>query len=346
VSVPSYRHDIVEEIDLIEEISRLLGMQPNVANKGFYTTSELPHSQDFIAAREIRQRLCAEGLQEFLTCNLISPRMVEIVKNHPIDQASLVKVMNPMSEEQSVLRPSTLPGLLDVVKRNINQRTLDVAGFEIGHVHFKKEAKFHERLVVGLVMTGKALPSHFDRAERAVDFLDLKAIVENVLTSLGIVSRHFEKAELSILHTGRQAKIISSGLQIGMMGELHPSVLRQLDIAQPVLFAEFDVQDLMSLPRKNFKFYSLPEFPASERDWTITLPEQVTYDEILSAIHQYNSPILESVALIAIFRHEKLGADRKNVTLRFVFRDLAKTISQEEVDREFAALTRTAAGSL
>lgn len=345
VHVPPYRHDITEEIDLIEEVSRLLGQREKLQGAGAYIGSMRPHNSLFLFQRNVRSRLLAENLQEFLTCDLISPKMVEIVKNHPIDQASLVKVMNPMSEEQSILRPSTLPGLLDVVRRNICQRILDVAGFEIGNVHFKKKDKYQERLVFGIVLSGEVTPPHFDAQKKEADFFDLKGIIENLLHTLAIPEVAFKESSVSIFHPGRQAKVMvkkgeEAELQIGMVGELHPSILRQFDISQRVLFAEFDIQDLLEIKKKATKFEPLFEFPSSARDWTVTLPEAVSYEEILSCITACASPILESVSLVVIFRHEKIGKDRKNVTLHFVFRDKEKTVSQAEVDQEHARITQ------
>ena len=339
VLVPPYRHDIKEEIDLIEEVSRLFGVKSELVKQMSYKGSEMNNSQLFLHERQIRERLLTENLQEFVTCDLISPKMVEIVRNHPIDQNSLVKVMNPVSEEQSILRPSTLPGLLDVVHRNICQRILDISGFEIGHVHFKNGDKYQGRSVFGIVLSGKASLAHFDTPAKEVDFFDLKGIVENILRSFAIPEALYKKSALSIFHPGRQAKIIVEGLQVGTMGELHPQVLRQFDISQRVLFAEFDIQDLFSLQTKERKFVSLAEFPSSERDWTVTVAEEISYEEMKEAIELLKSPILESISLVAIFRHEKLGPDKKNMTLRFVFRDRFKTVSQEEVDKEHARIT-------
>jgi phenylalanyl-tRNA synthetase beta chain len=284
----------------------------------------------------------AEGLQEFVTCSLISPKMVEIVRNHPISGSNLVKVLNPMSEEQSILRPSLLPGLLDVVKLNNNQRLFDIAGFEIGNIHFKKGDKFVEQLVVGIVLAGRAVPYHFATPERKADFFDLKGMVESLLRGLQIAgsSLCFAPAAIPIpiFHSGRQAAIISSGFQIGTIAELHPALLRKLDIHERLFFAELNVQDLMQLPKVALHFEALPDFPSSERDWTVTVSEQVTYDEIVGAVQLLKSPILESISLVSIFRHEKLGPGNKNISLHFVYRDTTKTISQSEVDSEHKRL--------
>jgi len=339
VQVPTFRHDINEEIDLIEEIMRVLGIQLDRLGPSKYVGTEQNHYPLFTFERTIRKRLIAEGLQELVTCDLISPTLVESVKNHPIAAKDLVKVLNPMSVEQSILRPSMLPGFLDVLRINISQRNFDISCFEIGNVHFKKEDKFVERLVFGILLCKNREPNHFSQDAKEVDFFDLKGILENLFTSLLIENVQFEKSNISIFHPGRQAKVLSSQLQVGSLGELHPELLRKLDIKERVLFAEFDVADLFSLPKRSSNMRPLTEYPASDRDWTVTLPEIVTYRDILNAIESIESPVLESVKLVAIFRHEKLGVDRKNVTLHFVFRDKTKTLSQAEVDQEFSRLT-------
>jgi len=331
VKVPQFRHDIREEVDLIEEVLRIVGMKTDEA-PSHHTSSQYPNSPLFTFEREIRARLLTQGLQEFITCNLISPKMVETVKNHPIKAENLVKVMNPMSEEQSILRPSLLPGFLDIIKRNNNARTFTIRGFEIGSTHFRAGDIFTEQDVVGIVLTGKAEPASFDLAARDVDFLDLKGILENLFIGLGLPHLHFAASELSCFHPGRQARIMQAGLQVGTIGELHPAILRKVDIVERVLFAELNIQDLLKLRTATPRFEPLAAFPASERDWTINVPESLSFSAFEKAIREHASELLESVSLVAIFRHEKLGADKKNMSVRFVFRDREKTIGQKEVD--------------
>jgi phenylalanyl-tRNA synthetase beta chain len=268
-----------------------------------------------------------------MTGDLISPEMARTVCDHFIHEDSLVKMLNPLSAEQSVLRPSLLPGLLDVLRRNIAHRILDLSMFEVGSAHLKKQEEYLEPRIFSLLLTGKANLPHFSEPLREGDFFDLKGIIENLFLALRYHGVEVKKSDLSIFHPGRQAKIFVQGLHIGMMGELHPQLLGSLDIQQRVLFAECDFQELMRLERKETKMQELPVFPSSERDWTVTVSKSATFGEIKAKIEACKPSILESTKLVAIYENEKLGYARHNVSLRFVYRDHEKTVSQEEVEK-------------
>jgi phenylalanyl-tRNA synthetase beta chain len=342
VRIPSYRHDLTQEVDLIEEIGRLVGLQYEAAPKPKYATSPQVNNPLFAFTREVRSRLLALGLQEFLCCDLISPEMAKIV---PVAPEAIVNVMNPLSVEQSVLRPSLLPGLLDSLKRNFSQRIFDIHAFEIGHGHIKREQEgktlYNEPLLFALVLAGKAQPHHYLQQDRLVDFYDIKGVLENFFDTLRFTGVEFKKSDFSLLHPGRQAKIYVQGVHVGMVGELHPTLLRKLDIEAPVLFAECDLDELLRLSRKEVKMHELTLFPSSDRDWTITLSKAISFDALISEINAIKPALLEEVSLQALFEHEKLGVDKHNVTLHFVYRDRQKTVSQEEVDTAHSKLVET-----
>ena len=333
VQVPSFRHDVTEEIDLIEEIGRLVGLEGPPGHRPVYSASTLAHDPRYLFTNEVRSRLLCEGLQEVLCCNLISQKMANAVINHPITADRLVSVLNPLSIDQSIMRPSLLPGLLDSLQRNLSHRTMDFNCFEIGHVHLKENDKFAEPLCFAVMLSGHSAPHHFLVPDSEVNFFDLKGILENLFSSLGFTNFELQKSDLSILHPGRQAKICVQGVHVGMIGELHPELLRSFDISQRAYYAECDMQELLKLDRKERKMHELAQFPSSERDWTITLNKSVQLDALFAKINEYRPAILEHFALDALFEHEKLGQDRHNVTIHFVYRDREKTVSQEVVDR-------------
>lgn len=332
VSVPSYRYDISEEVDLIEEIGRLMGLQRDVERPAHYAASRLPHHPLYLFEGEVRRRLLSFGLQEAITSDLISPDMAAVVTDHSITDDVLVKMLNPLSAEQSILRPSLLPGLLDVVQRNINQRTLNLRFFEVGHVHLKKGDGFVEPRVFSIMLTGKRQPEHFSQSVVNWDFFDLKGMFEELFGLLGFANVVVAKSQTTMLHPGRQAKVYVDGAHVGIMGEIHPELLDKLGISQRVLFAECDMHELMKLTRKAPKMQELAIFPSSDRDWTITLSKKIHYNELMAKINELKPAVCESVTLSALFEHEKLGIDKHNVTLHFVYRDRSKTISQEVVD--------------
>lgn len=332
VRVPTYRVDIKGEIDLIEEVARLYGYENIVKGVTSYQSSRLPSDPIYLFEKNIRNRLIGEGLQELLTCDLIGPTLLNIVRDDSMPAESVVKVLNPTSVEQSILRTSLLPGLLQVVKHNSDHQTHQIAGFEIGKIHFKDGEEYKEPSVMGIVLTGNAAPHDWTEKSEECDFYTLKGIVENLLREFGIHHPIFKNLGLKTFHSGRQASVFVDSLEIGSFGEIHPAIQRRLDVPQRILFGEFNLNDLMQAAKSVDYIRPLSIYPGSERDWTLTIRENMPYSTVLDSIRAQASPILEDVYLLDIYRNDKLGAGFQNMTLRFKYRDSSKTIEQETVE--------------
>lgn len=341
VEVPTYRNDVQGEIDLVEEVARIYGYDNIPRGLPSYKGSTLPHSPIYLFEKDVRNCLLQEGLQEFLTCDLIGPSALNVVGGSNMKEDAVIQVLNPTSIEQSVLRTSLLPGLLQTIKYNIAHQNHDISCFEIGRIHFKNGDKYQEHSVVAIALTGKRDPYAPLKLNDNVDFYDLKGIIENLLDELGISNITFKESKLLVFHDTRQASIFAGSLEIGSMGEIHPSVQRKLDVSERILFAEISLHDLYPLRKTEVKMTPLPLYPDSVRDWTVTLQEDITYGRVLKAIYEKPFKFLEKVSLVGIYRSEKLGKDLKNMTLRFTYRDLTKTISQADVDAEHELLTKS-----
>lgn len=340
VTVPTYRNDIHGEIDLIEEVARIYGYDHFRADPILFQGATLSHSPVFLFERNIRSRLIAQGLQEYLTCDLISPELVSLVEEQTSDADSVVTVLNPTSYDQSILRPSMLPGLLQIAKHNIDRQNFDISGFEVGRIHFREGSQYKEQSMAGILMTGCYRPHHWEHKSDQVDFYDIKGILENLFEELGIVDASFKPSSLKTFHPGRQATIEANGLVLGLVGEIHPSAIRKLDVEARILYAELNLHMLIQASKKTDLFTPLPQYPSSKRDWTITLKQEVPVAEVMDAISSIDSPILEKVVLLDLYQSDSLGKDKKNVTFHFVYRDRTKTVSQEEVDNEHARITQ------
>ncbi|CUI16051.1 phenylalanyl-tRNA synthetase beta subunit [Candidatus Protochlamydia naegleriophila] len=346
VRVPTYRVDIKEEIDLIEEIARLYGYDHIPRQGGRYLSSQLPPAPIYLFEKEIQSRLIAEGLQEFLTCDLIGPTLLNIVQDHTMPPESVVSVLNPTSIEQSVLRTSLLPGLLQVVKYNVDHQNHQINGFEIGRIHFKEGEQYKEQSVAAIVLSGSSQPAHWNDKPKDYDFYDLKGIVENLLVELGIEEPIFKNIGLDTFHSGRQASVFVGAMEVGTFGEIHPAIRRRLDVSQRILFGEFNLQDLMQVATRLEKVKPLAIYPGSERDWTFTIKDSVPFAAIMEALDEQKSTLLEKVSLLGVYRSDKLSPGYQNITLRFVYRDPSKTVAQEVVEAEHHRLTAKAINKL
>ncbi len=343
VTVPSYRNDILSEIDLIEEIGRVYGYNHIPQHASRHVSSTLSNAPIFEFENEIKNLLTNEGLQEFLTCDLISPQLAEIALEVGESEKTLIHVLQPSSIDQSILRSSLLPGMLQAIKFNIDHQNNDINVFEVGRIHFKDREHYIgyiEQSMAAIAMTGKRTPYHWDPKPREIDFFDLKGTIENVCASLKIQNLDFEPSHFHHFHPHRQARIKIGNMVLGVIGEVHPEHIQTLDIGQRVLFAEINLHDLLQLKVKHWQVSESPAYPGSERDWTLTLKEDVPIENVFKAVNAIHAPLLEKMTLLDLYKSKQIGTDRKNATFRFFYRDRQKTISIERVEQEHAKVTR------
>lgn len=338
VTVPTYRNDINTEIDLIEEIVRIFGYNNLPKAPPRHISSPLTSDPIYALENLVRQLLLQHGLQECITCNLLSPELVKSTS----EKLNPISVLHPRALDQSVLRTSLLPGLLQVVRHNFSHQTKNLSGFEIGRIHFQEGETYQEQTCIGIFLTGKKAPHHFDPKPADVDFFDLKGILENLLKALHLPPARFLPSHLHTLHPNQQAKIEVHGVTIGTFGQVHP----HLDLPQKVYFAQLSLQDILPLKPAKIEYTSLPTYPSSERDWTLTVKEATPIELIADAIRSVRPRFLENYFLLDLFQSSQLGADRKNITFRFIYRDNTKTLELETVEKTHQKLLQVVAEKL
>lgn len=334
VKYPAYRHDINAEIDLISEVSRVYGYNNFEKKYPAYSSSTVSHAPMYLFEKDMRRVLVQQGLQECITCDLISPRLATLTLESSFPPECLIQTLHSKTEEHSILRPSLLPGLLDVLKHNQDHKNFDFYGFEIGNVHFKEGENFLQQTMGALLLSGLSMPSHWDLKGKSIDFFDLKGIIEDSLESLNIHGARFTPSTHPSLHPTQQATLVMDEEEIGVLGQVHPDILEELSIRGEAFFSEFNLQTLQKIQNKKQRLQKLSVYPSSERDWTLTLSHEVPIADVYDAIKKAQCTKLEQVQLIDLYTSDELGDDKKNVTFRFSYRDSSKTISMEEVEEE------------
>lgn len=347
VTPPSYRTDVLLEIDLIEEIARLYGYQNLPRSSPVSAVAPLPHDPRYLFANRLRAFCIGQGLTEMLNSDLIGPAQAELGFEHAISskesRASLIRVLHAKSEEFSVLRPSLFPGLLQAALHNVDRKRKDLAVFEIGRVHWKEGDSIIETETVALLMAGSSRPAHWDRKPAPADFYDLKGVVENLIHSLSLPSVSFAPSERPTLHPTRQCEVRIGGEAIGSLGQIHPRLISRFSgMEEPLYYAELHTLPLLRHKDDRRIFAPLPAYPATERDWTLPLPPDLPSMAAMEAIRAFSSSLLEKVELIDLF-----PANGKNhTTFRFTYRDPAKTVSFEEAEEEHQRLIAFVSGQL
>ena len=331
VQVPSYRNDLAIEVDLIEEIARIYGYN-NIEKKApLYSTSPLPHDPAFLFEGRVRSRMRSMGLQEILTCDLIGPKLASLVAH-----MNCISVLHAKSEEYSLLRPSLLPGVLEVIRHNLDQKNHSLSLFELGRIY--AALKSTEIPMLAIALTGKVRPHHWEAKPLDADFFDLKGDVEGLLEALGISNCTFQPSHQETFHPHAQATLHTDSMILGTLGEIHPHLLAKLDIKQRVFYAELNLASLQSLAKPHIRMTHLSAFPSTERDWTLTLPSNMTFEALQEAIRSFHSPLLEKSEFIDLYVFEEDNHSKRNATLRFTYRDPLKTLSFEEAEAVHAKL--------
>lgn len=344
ISVPSFRMDVVSEIDLVEEIARLYGYNSIPKEAPRFVSSPLMNAPLYEMEKMVRAHLMQEGLQELMTCDLISPSQSTMSLMPHMTEENVVKVLLSHSVDQSVLRTTLLPGLLQVAKYNSDHGNSDIAGFEVGRVHVKENENYLEPTMAGVILSGRTAPYHWSPKPREYDFFDLKGIVEDVVKRLKVADLKMEASHFPQFHPGRQARIFVGDVLLGVLGEIHPEQLEALGLSQRVYFAQINLSELLLLVPKDWKVSPIIPFPGSERDWTVTVSDSISIETLMKAIQAAASSLLERVLLLDLYKSAQIGEDKKNVTFRFFYRDKEKTLSFDEVEREHARIVNLSFG--
>ena len=336
LEVPTYRNDIEEEIDLIEEVARIFGYNNLAKVKPYYRSSTLMHSAEYLFEKKLKSYLRSCSLQEIKTCDLISPNLAEIALLN-LEAKSIIEVKHFKSIDQSILRPTLLPSLLEVVRFNHDHKNFDVSAYEISKIHFKNGDDYIERPTLSIILSGKRTPHIWDKSNFDINFYDLKGILENILSASLNKKFKFKTSSLPGFHPTAQASLSSDEKSFGIIAQVHPQVLSKFDIKKRVFFAEIDLSCILKNQKESVEFKELAQYPSSTRDLTISLANSSQVQEIFDIIDKIDSPILEKTYLLDIFKSLE---DKKNVTFRFIYRDANKTVSSEEVENEHIKITK------
>jgi phenylalanyl-tRNA synthetase beta chain len=332
-SLPSWRVDLKREVDLIEEVGRLFGIDkiPSTPPRGALGANAFDAVYDQIG--EVRRILAGLGLNEAQGQTLIANAECRM-KNE-----ELVALANPLSSDMDVLRPSLLPGLIHSLRHNVSRKNYDVALFEVGRVFTNVNGQTKENRSVAIAITGHRAVRFWSGDERDAKFdaYDLKGLVEEMLEQFGLRGIAFGKrAESTALFLESAAVTLGGKLPLGELGQLLPTLAKKYDLRDAVFLAEFNLDLLLSKrnPAKSFKV--LPQFPSSRRDVAMLVPEATTHEAVLQTVKQAKAANLETVELFDVFRGKGIPDGQKSLAYAFTYRANDKTLTDADVNTAHA----------
>lgn len=336
VEVPSYRADVRLEIDLIEEVARLFGYHRIPATIPFSLDAR-PASLDSAGLeKEVRSVLQGGGLQEVITYSFMDPAhfdRLELPEGHKWRRA--VRIINPLSEEQGVMRTTIIPNLLGVASRNVSRQAEGVAVYELGSVYYPGRSdgeEYEQRKVVSALGFGSA-PKTWNSPGVAYDFYYLKGIVEEILELLGLERVSFLPVDQPPFHAGQAARIMVEDREVGIIGNIDSEIAEKYELWGPVAVMEIDWSRLEDCYRRRPRvgYEPISRFPAVRRDIALLVPEEVSAAEVEDIIGREGGEILVSWTLFDVYRGKQIPPGFKSMAYSLTFQAPDRTLTDEEV---------------
>ena len=333
ISVPSYRVDLKEEIDLIEEVARLINLDnlPTSVVEPLYLDQPDKGKDDYISL--IRNTLVELGLQEIFTNSMISKNAAGLFSD-----VQTVKILNPISDDLSIMRPSLLPGILITILHNQNRQNPDLKIFEIGRI-FIDNGK--DRLPLqpnnfAITLSGKRNPDFWAGDDTNFDFYDLKGIVENLFLKLQIEAPQFLPSQkYAFLDNDYSVELQLNNQEIGCCGKLARDVSKATNLDKEVYFAEMNLDLLIKFISNDKKYKSIGKYPYIEKDLALILEDKIPAAEVKTFIDRQGGELLQFVDVFDVYSGEKVEKGKKSIAFRLRFQSKERTLKDKEVDRVF-----------
>lgn len=348
-TVPDHRLDISDGIvgkaDLMEEIARIYGYD-RIPETQIADTIPPQYGNPLLEGEErVRDLLVSLGLQEVVTYRLTSAereaRMLS--PGTTPDDRPYIQLANPIVSDRAVLRHSLLPDLFEVVERNARIRPR-ISIFEIGSVYLASEEGRlpEEPLRLAIAITGpRALPAWQGSDTGNMDFYDLKGILDSFLNALLLDDIHHEAHDHPIFHPGKSARILLGDLQIGVFGELHPSVHERYELSEaPLLAAELNLEAILGILPDSQEIQPVPAFPPVLEDLAVVVDETIPSEQVQAVIQNAGGKLLVEVRLFDLYRGEQVGADKKSLAYALVYQAADRTLTDKEVAKLRAKIVK------
>lgn len=333
VTVPSFRADVEREADIVEEIARFYGYN-NIEATLLSGKAATIGKKSFKQSIEdiIKNTMVSCGLSEIYTYSFTSPKVFNLLnlpENSELRKA--VVISNPLGEDYSIMRTTTVPDMLEVISTNYNRRVEEGKLFEMSHIYLPKNTEAgelpYEKPILTLGMFGK------------LDFYGMKGTVEELLDMLGITNYEIIPEKDSIIyHPGRTAALIINGKKAGIFGELHPDIVEKAEVPERTLIGEISIEELINNASMTPEYQPLPKFPAVTRDIAMLIKDEVLVKQIEDIIKQRGGKILESIKLFDVYKGKQIPEGMKSVAYSISFRASDRTLTDEEVNKTMSKI--------
>ncbi|MBN1903339.1 phenylalanine--tRNA ligase subunit beta [Candidatus Sumerlaeota bacterium] len=326
---PSFRNDLVREIDLIEEAARMYGYGKIKPTLPYLPSKPTTQTKIVMVEKQIRDILQSLSYDESITYSFTSSDLTQAL-GLPLEES--VKLTNPISSDQDIMRASLLPGFIQSVAHNLNRGMLNLRLYEIGKTFKRKKDDIQEeiRLIAGIC--GEKSSSWKQKGE-PVDFYDIKGLGEALSEKIGFAGLLIEPLSGgNYYHPRRSARFIKGEVEICRFGELHPLIADCLELKRRLYIMEMNVSQIAPLARKTIAYQSIPKYPSITRDLALVLDDSVSALEVEELIRESAGAELESLVLFDLYKGDPVPRRKKSLAYSLVFRAPDRTLTDEEAN--------------
>ncbi|MBB6716288.1 phenylalanine--tRNA ligase subunit beta [Clostridium gasigenes] len=335
VIAPTFRIDISIKEDIAEEVARIYGYDNIPATIFKVSTEREPKYRNELLSENVIASMIASGVSQSISYSFISPKVFDKVKlSVDSELRNAVKIKNPLGEDYSIMRTTTLHSIMECLGRNYSRSNDIVRLFEVGKVYIPNEDQNKlptEKNILTIGIYGDC------------DYLDLKGIVENVIAGLGITkSSYLRESENTSYHPGKTARVtVGKAQNSGVLGEIHPDVSDNYGVDVPCFVAEIDLDVLFDNAKLEKKYKALPKFPAVTRDIAMLVEDAVLVQDIEDTIKRAGGNLVEKIKLFDIYKGAQIPEGKKSIAYAIAYRDEKKTLVEKDVTKVHDKILRS-----
>jgi phenylalanyl-tRNA synthetase beta chain len=325
VNVPSFRFDISIEADLIEEVARIYGYN-NMPSEPPRASLSMNDGNSDSSLIELQQCLLNRGYHEVITYSFLDKQLQEKV----LGEVAAISLLNPISSDLGVMRRSLLPGLLGALAYNLNRQQDRIRLFECGRI-FEGKGVTEQELMLSGVISGNIYEKQWDNPYISSNIYDLKSDLQALVqTGIGKVQLDYRSNQHPALHPGQSAEIFIENQSIGLIGALHPALIKELDLNQHVFVFELKLSEINV--KKPLKFTKISKFPTVKRDISLLVDRLIPVQDIINLIKSEASELLTNLELFDLYQGEGIDIEKKSLALGLTFQTSSSTLTEEEIE--------------
>ena len=334
ITIPTFRIDIAIKEDIAEEVARIYGYEKIPTTIFNVATEREPKYKNELLRDKMVNTMIANGLNQSISYSFISPKVFDKINiKEDSELRNVIKIKNPLGEDYSVMRTTTIHSMMECLGRNYSRNNSYARLFEIGKVYIKGEDENKvptEKNILTIGMYGNC------------DYLDLKGIVENALEVLGLAKVMFKReTENPSYHPGKTAVLAIGNKNVGILGEIHPDVSENYGVDTPCYMAELDLDLLFDYAKMDKKYKPLPKFPAVTRDIALLVNDEVLVQEIEDTIKRAGGNLVEKVELFDIYKGSQIPEGKKSIAYAIAYRDEKKTLTDADISKVHDKILRS-----